>query len=51
MVDIPELIRDIADELELQLKENNISLELASTRASSPKRKSGIIVFYLQESF
>ncbi len=29
MVDIPELIRDTAHELELQLKENNISLELA----------------------
>jgi two-component system phosphate regulon sensor histidine kinase PhoR len=29
MVDIPELIRDITHELELQLKENNISLELA----------------------
>ncbi len=29
MVDIPDLINDIAHELELQLKENNISLELA----------------------
>lgn len=28
-VDIPELIRDISGELELQLKENNISVELA----------------------
>jgi two-component system, OmpR family, phosphate regulon sensor histidine kinase PhoR len=29
IVDVPELIRDISGELELQLKENHISLELA----------------------
>ena len=29
MVDLPELIQDISGELELQLKENNISLELS----------------------